>query len=125
MPNRLFSKLVRPETPFRPCMTFLRVRFVSTRKNARPYRLLVIADQFEELFTLTPETDRTTFSNALLRALACVPDRAPFTLIVTLREDFYSQAIALNRELSDRLPSTQGNIGSLTRDELERSICQP
>jgi energy-coupling factor transporter ATP-binding protein EcfA2 len=84
-------------------------------------RLLLIADQFEELFTLTPEPCRGTLVRALLRAL----ESAPFTLLLTLRADFYSQIIALDRGLSDRLASGQVNIGALTREELRESITAP
>lgn len=84
-------------------------------------RLLVIADQFEELFTISPESCRRPFARALLGALG----KARFTLLVTLRADFYSQIIALDRELSDRLAPAQVNIGALTEDELRQSIVQP
>jgi len=84
-------------------------------------RLLVAADQFEELFTLTPEPNRRPFARALVRALG----KARFTLLVTLRADFYSQIITLDRELSDRLAPAQVNIGALTRDELRESIVKP
>jgi WD40 repeat protein len=84
-------------------------------------RLLVVADQFEELFTLTPEPSRQPFARALVQALG----KAHFTLLVTLRADFYSQIITLDRELSDRLAPAQVNIGALTRDELQESIIKP
>jgi WD40 repeat protein/energy-coupling factor transporter ATP-binding protein EcfA2 len=84
-------------------------------------RLLVVADQFEELFTLTPDPDRRPFAQALLGALG----KARFTLLVTLRADFYSQIITLDRELSDRLAPAQVNIGALTREELRESITAP
>jgi energy-coupling factor transporter ATP-binding protein EcfA2 len=84
-------------------------------------RLLLVADQFEELFTVTPESSRRPFVQALLRAIG----NAPFTLMVILRADFYSRVITLDRELSDRLASTQVNIGAMTRDELRESISAP
>jgi len=84
-------------------------------------RLLVIADQFEELFTLTPEPKRRPFAAVLLRAIG----KAHFTLLVTLRADFYSQIITLDRKLSDRLAPAQVNIGALTNDELRESIVCP
>jgi len=83
--------------------------------------LLAVADQFEELFTLTPEPNRRPFARALVQALG----KARFTLLVTLRADFYSQIITLDRELSDRLAPAQVNIGALTRDELRESIVKP
>jgi hypothetical protein len=84
-------------------------------------RLLVVADQFEELFTVAPQHGRRPFAQALLRALGS----APFTLLLTLRADFYSQIITLDRELSDRIASAQVNIGALNADELRESIAGP
>jgi WD40 repeat protein len=84
-------------------------------------RVLLVADQFEELFTLTPEPGRRPFAQALLRALG----NAPFTLLVTLRADFYSQIITLDRALSDRLAPAQVNLGALTLAELRESITEP
>jgi len=84
-------------------------------------RLLLVADQFEELFTLAPESKRRPFAAALLAALG----KAHFTLLVTLRADFYSQIITLDRELSDLLAPAQVNIGALSRDELRESITGP
>src|SRR5262249_4535 len=77
-------------------------------------RLLIIADQFEELFTLTAEVNQRPFAWALLRALG----KARFTLLVILRADFYGQIITLDRALSDLLAPAQVNIGALTSDEL-------
>jgi len=68
-------------------------------------RLLVVVDQFEELFTVTPDSKRRPFAGAVVRALG----KAPFTLLVTVRSDFYSQIITLDRELSDRLAPAQVN----------------
>jgi WD40 repeat protein len=84
-------------------------------------RLLLVADQFEELFTITPDAGRRLFAQALLRALGSTP----FTLLVTLRADFYGQIITLDRELSDRLARAQVNVGALTVDELRESITAP
>ena len=84
-------------------------------------RLLLVADQFEELFTVTPEPGRRPFAQALLHARG----NAPVTVLVTLRADFYSQIITLDRELSDVLASAQVNIGALTPDELRESITVP
>ena len=102
----------------------IRIEAVITRvieKSNGTGRLLLVADQFEELFTLTPEPSRLPFAQALLRALG----NAPFTLMLTLRADFYSQIITLDRELSDRLAPAQVTIGALTRDELRESITAP
>lgn len=84
-------------------------------------RLLVVVDQFEELFTLTEEKDRKPFVEALLSASAL----APVTIALTLRTDFYGQAIGLHRDLSDRIQQGLVNLGPMTRDELPRAIQNP
>ena len=84
-------------------------------------RLLIIADQFEELFTLTPEQDRLSFIRALLQATA----RTRLTVLPTLRADFYGHAIGLSRELSDLLERNVVNVGPMTRDNLENAIMKP
>jgi KaiC/GvpD/RAD55 family RecA-like ATPase len=84
-------------------------------------RLLLVADQFEELFTLTPEADRRPLVEALLQALK----RVPLTLVLTLRADFYGHAIALSRDLSDRMERGVVNLGPMTRQELEKVIVEP
>jgi len=84
-------------------------------------RLLLVADQFEELFTLTPEADRQLLVGAMLQAL----ERAPLTLVLTLRADFYGHAIALSREFSDRIEEGVVNLGPMTRQELEKVVVEP
>jgi len=84
-------------------------------------RLLLSVDQFEELFTLTPGTERLAFVNALLEAIAATPT----TLLLTLRADFYSQAIGLSRELSDLIQQGLINIGPMIREELRCSVETP
>ena len=84
-------------------------------------RLMLVADQFEELFTLTTKTGRKPFVEALLQAL----DRAPLSLMLILRADFYGHAIALSRDLSDRMEQGVVNLGPMTQEELERAIVKP
>ena len=84
-------------------------------------RLLIAADQFEELFTLSPPHERQPFVAAVMRSL----DRAPFAFLTALRADFYGHAIALDRALSDRIQSGLVNLGPMTRSELRAAIEQP
>src|SRR5205085_11015684 len=49
-------------------------------------RLLLIIDQFEELFTLAPEEQQQTF---LLRLMSAI-EKSPLTVALTLRSDFYN-----------------------------------
>ncbi len=48
-------------------------------------RLVLVADQFEELYTLAPLEERHSFLNSLLLAIKYVP---ALTLVLTLRADF-------------------------------------
>jgi WD40 repeat protein len=84
-------------------------------------RLLLIVDQFEELFTLAAEEQRAPFIKELLAAA----DDSPVTLLLTLRADFYGHVIAASRELSDLLERSVINLGPMRRDELERAIVRP
>ncbi|NJO62092.1 MAG: AAA family ATPase [Richelia sp. RM2_1_2] len=84
--------------------------------------LVLIADQFEELYTLYHYTEeRQTFLDNLLNAV----DKAPnFTLILTLRADFYGEALSYRR-LADALQDVHINLGAMNAQELEAVITQP
>ena len=97
------------------------VPIAQAREATRADRLLVILDQFEELFTLTPEADR----KALLAALLPVAESGAATLLLTLRADFYGQAIDLSRDLSDLIQAGLVNLGPMRRDELRRAVERP
>jgi hypothetical protein len=90
-------------------------------------RILLIADQFEEVFTLVPDDVlRERFINALIEAF---PDPAQgvapdVCLILTLRADFYNAALRY-RPLADRLQDHIENLGLMTRDELREAIVKP
>jgi len=84
-------------------------------------RLLLIVDQFEELYTLCPTTERQPFLNHLLDAVESAPS---VTLLLTLRADFYGYALS-DRRWSDALQNAVYNLGPMSRQELERAIAQP
>ncbi|MGA7936547.1 MAG: CHAT domain-containing protein [Kovacikia sp.] len=84
-------------------------------------RLLLIVDQFEELYTLCPEVDRQPFLDSLLDAVQSAPG---FTLVLTLRADFYGYALS-DRRLSDALQGVVYNLGPMNWEELQQAIVQP
>jgi hypothetical protein len=84
-------------------------------------RLLLMVDQFEELFTLTSEADRRSFVDSLIVASRT----APITILLTLRADFYSPVINLSRELSDLIQQGIVNLGPLRSDEWKTVIEEP
>ena len=84
-------------------------------------RLLLVADQFEELFTLTPVADRQPFVEALLAAAHV----AELKVLVTLRADFFGQAISLTPELSQWIQDGVVTHRPLQRADWEAVILQP
>ena len=85
--------------------------------------LLLVIDQFEELFTLArDETERQGFIDNLMTA-ATQPD-GPVMVIITLRADFYSHC-APYPLLRDALASQQEYIGPMDADALRRAIQEP
>jgi energy-coupling factor transporter ATP-binding protein EcfA2 len=84
-------------------------------------RLLLVVDQWEELYTLARhEQEQRRFQEALLDAVAV----APLTVVLTLRGDFYGRALAY-RPLSDRLQDAVVNLGPMTEPELQQAIEAP
>ena len=102
----------------------VRLRDVTSRilaKQPGTERLLLFADQWEELYTLCPdEAIRTAFVAQLLE----VAQSAAVTVVLTVRGDFMGHALA-NRELSDRLQDSIVTIGPMTRNELAETITRP
>jgi len=85
-------------------------------------RFVVIADQFEELYTLCQDSEeRQIFLDNLLNAVKNVPG---FTLVVTLRADFFGEVLSY-RPLSDALQDAQINLGAMNVEELAAAIEQP
>jgi hypothetical protein len=84
-------------------------------------RLLLVADQWEELYTLSREEPaRRRFIDEVLDATA----RGALSVVLTLRGDFFGHVLS-DRSLSDRLQGAGVNLGPMTRDELERAVEAP
>ncbi|MBN1249934.1 MAG: PD40 domain-containing protein, partial [Anaerolineae bacterium] len=104
------------------------VRRIRARQTL-PARLLLLVDQFEELFTLCPDPEiRRRFIDTLLDIVAAseATGRAPgpLTLLVTLRADFMGQALG-HRRLADVLSAASEMLGPMTREELREAIEKP
>jgi DNA-binding CsgD family transcriptional regulator/WD40 repeat protein len=86
-------------------------------------RLILVVDQFEEVFTLCDVAEeRLDFVRALV-ALAADPSRRAL-IVLTMRSDFYGRC-AEHRELADLLGESQVLVGPLNADELARAIEGP
>ncbi len=89
--------------------------------------MLLIADQFEELYTLcTDETTRRNFLDRLLAGISAPADRSPFApvLVATMRADFLGQALSY-RPFADVLQNADLKLGPMNRAELTEAIEKP
>jgi WD40 repeat protein len=85
--------------------------------------LLVIIDQFEELFATCPDDDER---RAFLRAIAelALGSTRPTRVVAGMRADFYSHA-SRYRQLVPALQHNQVVVGPMSGDELRRAIAEP
>lgn len=91
--------------------------------------MLLVVDQFEELFTLCrDELEREQFIDNLLYAISESASDAvapsALTVVITLRADFYAH-LAQYPELRDAVAKQQEYIGPMTTEELRRAIQEP
>ncbi|CAO5179984.1 WD-40 repeat-containing protein [Frankia sp. AiPs1] len=88
-------------------------------------QVLLVVDQFEELFTLSDEADRGVFVRCL-RAITTprADGPAPAVVVLGVRADFYGHCAAFP-ELLDALQSGQVVVGTMTADEVRTAIVRP
>ncbi len=92
--------------------------FIKQNPNSR---LVLIIDQFEELYTLCQWSETQVFLDVLLAAVNLAP---AFTLVITLRADFYGHALYY-RPFSDALQGAVLNLGPMSEEELHSVIEKP
>ncbi len=86
-------------------------------------QLLLVIDQFEELFTLvTDDAQRLHFLNNLLAALNA--PRSPLRLVVTLRADFYDRPLQI-QAVADLFKQHTEIVLPLNQEELTAAIREP
>ena len=83
--------------------------------------LLLVVDQFEELFTLCAEEERQLLVDTLLDGIKDTPE---LKIVLTLRADFCGQVYAY-RSLSDALHDADLKLGSMNLEELRSTIVKP
>lgn len=85
-------------------------------------RLLLVADQFEELYTLCRDAlERKAFLDRLLEAINHCRN---FTFVITLRADFLAQALSY-RPFADALQYADLKLGPMTDSELLAAVEKP
>lgn len=94
-------------------------------KIASGKRLVLVIDQFEEVFTLCQdETERQQFFESMLGALEITDNQ--LCVIITLRADFFGKC--LEREyagLAQKIEANPINVTPMTPDQLEEAIIKP
>lgn len=93
----------------------------------RSARLLLVADQFEELYTLCPDAElRHCFLDLLLAAVEQqrLHREPPITFVFTLRADFLEQVLTY-RPLANAVQDGYLMLGPMIRSELRQAIVYP
>jgi WD40 repeat protein len=90
-------------------------------------RLILLVDQFEEVFTLCSSPVRRQRYLEALRA-ACTPavagGTAPALVVVGIRADFYERSFE-HPVLSEALQERQFVLGPMNADELQEAVAEP
>jgi class 3 adenylate cyclase len=97
------------------------------KKNKGTRQVLLVADQFEELYTLCPdERLQAAFVDELLRTVEASRHSrdGSAVILLTLRADFMGQALA-HRPFADALQEASLMLGPMTRQELRVAIEKP
>jgi formylglycine-generating enzyme required for sulfatase activity len=103
---------------------------VERLENARPpdgRRYLIVADEFEKLFSLTPGDEvQRRFLDELAKVIATQRDRATplLTVVLAIRVDFLKPALE-HRAFAGVLQDSTHFLGAMTHDELENAIERP
>jgi WD40 repeat protein/DNA-binding SARP family transcriptional activator len=87
-------------------------------------RLLLVADQLEELYTLCPDPGLRQHFLDILLAPCTKPEPAGLSLVLSLRADFMGQALAY-RPFADALATGGLLLGPMSRQEMVRAIEDP
>jgi energy-coupling factor transporter ATP-binding protein EcfA2 len=93
--------------------------------TARDKRLVLVVDQFEEVFTLCEDkTERQQFLDCLLKALE-ITDKQ-LRLILTMRADFFGKCAEQDYGgLANKIQENLVTVTPMSRQELEQAITEP
>ncbi|MBV9691823.1 MAG: hypothetical protein JO202_19160 [Ktedonobacteraceae bacterium] len=92
--------------------------------KASQQRVLLVVDQFEEVFTLTTDKEeRQKFFELLVTAV--IEPRGPLFVILTLRADFYERLMRDYPELYRLIDAARVSVLPMERDDLRKVIEQP
>ena len=94
-------------------------------KNETHRQMLLVIDQFEELYTLCPnESIRRRFLDMILEATSAPLFQLKLYVVLTLRVDFLGQVLS-HRAFADSLYQADIKLGPMNRNEMARAIENP
>ncbi len=117
---------LRPNSPAFQCWNAVDMLSLQAPAQAAPARLLLIVDQFEELFSLEPDANNTTVNQqvqSFLQQLAQLFKQASVYLIITIRDDYFPQLADCQTWLP--LDHYLKRLGALSRAGLVVAIRKP
>ena len=97
-------------------------RVAETMQSTDGRELLLVVDQFEELFTLADDDERGRLLASLTHAVS--GPQGHVRVVMALRADFYDRPLAY-REFGALLEAGQENVHPLSPEELEQAITRP
>jgi len=115
------ARQLRQELGQAPSELFATARALRRTSGAR---LLLVADQFEELFTLCRDEDERNAFIELVARVAGQPAPAPVVLVATLRADFMGEVLGVSA-LGEALDGRYLMLRAMNGDELGRAIREP
>ena len=125
-PIAALAKALAPNNPdFLERVLHLGVDYFVEWLHQQPLEISVLViDQFEELFTLTSETERLDFLNLLLGVIK--KTRNIFKVIITLRSDFLDECLGMS-ELAPLISKSEVLVPScrLENKQYRQIIAQP
>jgi WD40 repeat protein len=85
-------------------------------------QLLLVIDQFEELFTLASEQDQRAFLDGVMHAVSAADGR--LRVVATLRADFYDRPLAV-QGFGAAVNEATVTVAAMSPAELEAAIVEP
>jgi WD40 repeat protein len=113
--KKLGERLAADEVPLESVVTR------ALAKSGGTDRLLLVVDQFEDLFNRVSDAAR----ERLIAMLAGAVERAPLTVLVTLRASFYAPVVASSEALRGHFERARVALEPMSREEMKRAILEP
>ena len=113
--KKLGDRLAAGEVPLEAVVTR------ALAKSGGTDRLLLVVDQFEELFNRGGDAQRERLVAMLLGAI----ERSPLTVLIALRASFYAHSIASSEALRGPFERATVTLEPMSREDMKRAVLEP